>query len=124
MASENSMILAIKRKLKDIEGVQVKKIWSSATNRDIDLLIVVYGLACFYEIKVPGKKPTSWQFNRLAYWAVSGAETGWYDNVDDLVERIQQLADQQASQDVFKNIKKAAMWRAAAVVNSDETSKR
>lgn len=122
MASENSMIKNMKSKVSKIPGCCIKKLWSSAVNRDIDLLIVVYGLACFYEIKVPGQKPTSWQYNRLAFWAASGADTGWFDDVDIFIKHITKLIEHPSNPLI--NITKAQTWRALAAGNKDETSKR
>lgn len=97
MASEKAMIAGIKRKVNLIPGARIKKLWSSAVNRDIDLLIVVHGLACFYEIKQPGQKPTDWQLNQLQWWARSGADTGWFDDVDACVGRVQVIANRAAA---------------------------
>ena len=92
MASEAALIDGLKRKVGKIPGARIKKLWSSHVNRDIDILIVIHGLACFYEIKQPGQKPNDWQLNRLAWWAASGADTGWYDSVDVCVARVTELA--------------------------------
>jgi hypothetical protein len=96
MASEKAMIADLKRKVNQIPGARIKKLWSSHVNRDIDILIVIHGLACFYEIKQPGEEPNDWQVNRLEWWARSGADTGWYDNVDKCVARVQQMANRAA----------------------------
>lgn len=93
MASEKAMIATLKRKVNQIPGARIKKLWSSHVNRDIDILIVVHGLAGFYEIKQPGQVPNDWQVNQLDWWARSGADTGWYDDVDKLVAHVQQIAD-------------------------------
>ncbi len=93
MASEKALIEQLKRKVAAIPGARIKKLWSSHVNRDIDILIVVHGLACFYEIKQPGQVPNAWQLNRLNWWAVSGADTGWYCDMDKCVERVRQIAD-------------------------------
>ena len=93
MASEKAMIATLKRRVNQIPGTRIKKLWSSHVNRDIDILIVTYGLAGFYEIKQPGEKPNDWQLNQLRWWARSGADTGWYDDIDILVAHIQDIAD-------------------------------
>lgn len=82
MASESALIATLKRRANQLPCTRIKKLWSSHVNRDIDILVVTYGIACFFEIKLPGQKPTGWQYNQLAWWARSGAVTGWYDNVD------------------------------------------
>jgi hypothetical protein len=96
MASEKAMIATLKRKVNLIPGARIKKLWSSAVNRDIDILVVIHGLAGFYEIKVPGQKPTDWQVNQLLWWSHSGADTGWFDDVDKCVARVQQIANRAA----------------------------
>lgn len=93
MASEKAMIANLKRKVNLIPGARIKKLWSSHVNRDIDILIVIHGLAGFYEIKQPGEEPNDWQLNQLRWWARSGADTGWYDDIDKLVAHIQEIAD-------------------------------
>lgn len=107
MASENSMIAALKKKIGSIPNTRIKKLWSSAANRDIDLLVVTHGIACFYEIKVLGKEPTDWQYNKLAYWSQCCGDTGWYDTVDACVKRVQVIADRAAAhKDVLADILK------------------
>jgi hypothetical protein len=96
MPSENSMIAALKKKIGSIPNTRIKKLWSSAANRDIDILVVTHGIACFYEIKVLGKEPTDWQYNKLAHWSQSGGDTGWFDTVDACVKRVQTIADRAA----------------------------
>lgn len=92
MASESSMVRQIKARVAAIPHTCIKKLWSTSTSRDVDLLVVAYGLACFYEIKVPGEKPSEWQRHRLDYWKGSLADTGWFDSVDACVCRIQVMA--------------------------------
>ena len=89
---ESSMIKKIKRDVKSIPHTRIKKLWSSAANRDIDLLVVTHGLACFYEIKVKGEQPTPWQRGRLKFWQGSCADVGWFDDVDKCVMRIRHMA--------------------------------
>lgn len=88
MASESAMIKLLKSKVSKLPKTCIKKLWSSHVNRDIDILVVTHGIACFYEIKIPGEQPTAWQYNQLAKWAASGAVTGWYDDVNELVADI------------------------------------
>lgn len=96
MASEKAIVESIKRKLNELPHTRVKKLWSSAANRDIDILVVTHGLACFYEIKQPGETPTAWQLNRLDYWRTSAADVGWFDNADECYRRVRYMADQAA----------------------------
>lgn len=112
MAKESALIRNLKNKVNKLPCTRIKKLWSSATNRDIDILIVSYGIAIFYEIKVPGEEPTSWQFNQLAWWAHSGAVTGWFDDVDACVLEVSRIYD---TFDLSKNLQKAATWQLKAL---------
>lgn len=98
---ESSIITSIKRKVAAIPNTKVKKLWSTAMNRDIDLLVVTNGLACFYEIKVPGERPTEWQTHRLDYWRDTGADVGWFDDADKCIERIKYMAVKGKAVQVF-----------------------
>jgi hypothetical protein len=92
MTSESSMIKAIKRKAGTIPGVKIKKLWSSAANRDLDLFVTANGLACVYEIKIPGEQPTPWQINKMDQWRASAYDVDWFDDVDKCVSRIKNIA--------------------------------
>ncbi len=106
------MIVALKTKVGKLPCTRIKKLWSSATNRDIDILVVTYGLAGFYEIKVAGEKPTAWQYNRLAFWAASGADTGYFDSVDSCVNHVEGLTH---TFKVSDNLKKVTTWQLLAI---------
>jgi hypothetical protein len=92
MASESSMVKQIRARVEALPNTHIKKLWSTATTRDVDLLVVTHGLAGFYEIKVPGEKPTEWQAHRLDYWRAAGADVAWFDSVDACVCHIQVLS--------------------------------
>lgn len=97
VASESSMIRNIKAKVEALPNTRIKKLWSGGTaGQDVDLLIVTHGLACFYEIKVPGNVPTPWQHNRLEWWRKAGADVGWFDTVEDCVKRVAEVANKGA----------------------------
>jgi hypothetical protein len=112
MASENSMIVSLKDKIGKLPCTRIKKLWSSATNRDIDILVVTYGLAGFYEIKILGEKPTAWQYNRLAFWAASGADTRYFDTVNACVLHVEGL---QVTFNLNRNLRMATHWQQLAI---------
>jgi hypothetical protein len=100
---ESSMVTAIKRQVARIPGTRIKKLWSNQMNRDIDLLVVTNGLACFYEIKVPGEVPSDWQNARLDWWKEAAADVGWFDTVDACIARIRYMAEAGAKLKVLAN---------------------
>ncbi len=112
MPKESQLIRNLKTKINKLPNTRIKKLWSNANNRDVDILIVTHGIACFFEIKVPGEEPTSWQYNQLGWWAASGAVTGWYDDVDACVADVQRVFINFNWQ---ANIKLAAHWSQLAI---------
>lgn len=88
---ESAVVKKIKDAIKELEYVEVKKIHSGMTGRDVDLLIVILGQACFYEIKKKGEKATDWQLARLRQWHKAKAMVGVYDNAEDCIKEIKRL---------------------------------
>lgn len=93
MASESAIIQTIKGGVRGIPNTRIKKMWSTGHGRDVDLLVVTHGLACFYEIKQPGEQPRDWQVGRIKYWQDALADAGWFDDADRCIERIRQMAN-------------------------------
>lgn len=92
MASEKAMVKTIRARVNALPHTRIKKLWSTGSDRDVDLLVVTHGIAGFYEIKVPGEQPSEWQYDRLDKWKAAGADVGWFDSVDGCVAHIKGLA--------------------------------
>lgn len=95
-ARESSRLQTLKRRVKEeVPAAKLKKFHSSGWQRDIDLMIIVYGQAVFWELKRPGagKAVKPHQKNHLDQWAKAGAITGAGDDLDQIVAAVK-LAEQ------------------------------